>query len=262
MAVPLHQQQWEDEEAGTGSQGATVQRNWVKEDISNPQLPPYAHAGKSTIPAPFLYLDDLFDMDLVKHLVYQTNLYTRQNDLRTPIKTDTSEMLEDCWATDTGVPQVADFMSSERFRLMRARIHFSDNQQITATHDRFYKVRPVITAITNFLRIPETPHQSVHDVMVAYKGNQSWKCKQYICKKPDKWGYKFFCRASIDGIIHGILMYQGWTTVIAHTAQLPEEEALMNMNAKVVTALLRIVKHPNKTCMQKTSSPALVSLST
>ncbi|XP_066983755.1 piggyBac transposable element-derived protein 3-like [Macrobrachium rosenbergii] len=81
--------------------------------------------------------------------------------------------------------------------------------------------------------------------MVAYMGTRAGNVRQYICKKPDKWCYKFFCRASIDGIIHGILMYQGWTTFIAHTAQLPEEEALMNMSAKVVTALLRIVKHPN-----------------
>ncbi|XP_066955715.1 uncharacterized protein [Macrobrachium rosenbergii] len=83
----------EDEEAGTGSQGATVQRNWVMEDISNPPLPTYAHAGMSTIPTPFLYFSDLFGMELVEHLVYQTNLYARQSDLRTPCKTDTSETL-------------------------------------------------------------------------------------------------------------------------------------------------------------------------
>ncbi|XP_066946061.1 piggyBac transposable element-derived protein 3-like [Macrobrachium rosenbergii] len=60
-------------------------------------------------------------------------------------------------------------------------------------------------------------------------------------------GYKFFYRADLGGIIHDILMYQGRTAFIAHTVKLPEEEALLNMSAKVDTTLLRTVKHPNKT---------------
>ncbi|XP_066983832.1 piggyBac transposable element-derived protein 3-like [Macrobrachium rosenbergii] len=40
-------------------------------------------------------------------------------------------------------------------------------------------------------------------------------------------------------------LFMVYSCIIAHTAQLPEEEALMNTSAKVVTALLRIVKHPN-----------------
>ncbi|XP_066937354.1 piggyBac transposable element-derived protein 2-like [Macrobrachium rosenbergii] len=132
-------------------------------------------------------------MELIEHLVYQTNLYARQSDLREPFKTATLDVLvflgiliymgmvhlpsiEDYWATDTRVPQVADFMSLKRFLIMRAKIHFIDNQQITATQDRFHKVRPVITAITkNFLCIPETPHQSVDEDMVTYKGNLGQK---------------------------------------------------------------------------------------
>ncbi|XP_066946090.1 piggyBac transposable element-derived protein 3-like [Macrobrachium rosenbergii] len=194
--------------------------------------------------------DDLFDLDLVEHVVYWTNLYARQSDLRTPFKTDTSEILvflsiliyigvvylpsiEDYWTTGAGVSQVANFTSSKRFWLMRARIHFTGNQQITGTQDRLYKVRPIITAITkNHLRIPETPHQSVDEVMVAYKGTRAGNLLQYIRNKPDKWGYKFFCRARINGIIHDLLMYQGRTTFIYHTVQLPEEEALMNMSGK------------------------------
>ena len=239
-------------------------RKWEKEDISNTPLQEYVHAGTPIIEAPFTYFIQCFDMELVEHLVYQTNLYARQSNLRTPFKTDTSEMLvflgillymgvvhlpsiEDYWALETRVPQVADYTSSKRFRLMRARLHFNDNQQASGTQDRFYKIRPVITSITqNFLRIPETPPQSVDEVMVAYKGTRAGNLRQYIRNKPDKWGYKFFCRASIDGIIHDILMYQGMTTFTAHPRQLSEEEKSMKMSAKVVLTLVHTFKHPEK----------------
>ena len=253
------------EEGRTDDVGASsVSRKWEEEDISNTPLPDYVHAGTSIIEAPFTYFIQCFDMDLVEHLVYQTNLYARQINLRTPFKTDTEEMIvflgillymgvvhlpciEDYWALETRVPQVADYMSSKRFRLMRARIHFNDNQQASGTADRFFKVRPVITSITNnFLRIPETPHQSVDEVMVAYKGTRAGNLRQYIQNKPHKWGYKFFCRASIDGIIHDILMYQGQTTFTTHPVQLSEEEKSMNMSAKVVLTLVQTLKHPER----------------
>ena len=46
-------------------------------------------------------------------------------------------------------------------------------------------------------------------VMVAFKGTTAGSLKQYIQNKPDKFGFKLFCRASSDGFIHDILMYQG-----------------------------------------------------
>lgn len=41
---------------------------------------------------------------------------------------------------ETRVPQVANLMSSKRFRLMRRLVHFTDNTQIPGTIDRFFKV--------------------------------------------------------------------------------------------------------------------------
>ena len=241
-----------------------VPRVWKKEDISVPPLPEYVHRGVSVIESPFSYFVRCFDMELVEHIVYQTNLYARQTNLRTPFKTDNSEMLvfigillymgvvhlpaiEDYWALETRVPQVADYMSSKRFRLMRARLHFNDNHQAVGTQDRYFKVRPLITSITkNFLAIPETPQQSIDEVIVAYKGTRAGNLRQYMKSKPDKWGYKFFCRASIDGIIHDILMYQGKSTFVAHPVQLPVEEQLMNITTKVVLVLVQTLKEQHK----------------
>ena len=255
----------EEEEAVPGTSATPpVPRVWKAEDISVTPLPEYEHRGVSVIESPFSYFVRCFDMELVEHIVYQTNLYARQTNLRTPFKTDNQEMLvfigillymgivhlpaiEDYWALETRVPQVADYMSSKRFRLMRARLHFNDNTQAVGTQDRYFKVRPLINSITkNFLAIPETPQQSIDEVIVAYKGKRAGNLRQYMKDKPDKWGYKFFCRASIDGIIHDILMYQGQTTFVAHPVQLQEEEQTMNNTSKFILVLVNTMKQQHK----------------
>ena len=125
--------------------------------------------------------------------------------------------IDDYWNVNTRIPQVADLMSSKRFKSIRATLHFNDNDQAKGSQDRFFKIRPVINYITKqFLEVPAMPMNSVDEVMVAYKGTMAGNLRQYIRNKPDKWGYKLFCRASVDGFIHDILMYQGETTFIAH----------------------------------------------
>lgn len=48
--------------------------------------------------------------------------------------------IDDYWAMETRVAQVANLMSSKRSRLMRRLVHFTDNTQIPGTIDRFFKV--------------------------------------------------------------------------------------------------------------------------
>ncbi len=129
----------------------------------------------------------------------------------------TMPTIEDFWGTFTRVPHVADAMSSKRFRLIRSLLHFNNNENSTASTDRFFKIRPIYASMTRqFLKVNATNQQSVDEVMVAYKGTRAGNLRQYIQSKPDKWGYKLFCRASIDGFIHDILMYQGESTFSSH----------------------------------------------
>ena len=75
------------------------------------------------------------------------------------------------------------------------------------------KIKPLYDMITKiFLKVEPTTKQSIDEVMVSFKGTTAGSIKQYIQNKPDKFGFKFFCRASSDGFIHDILMYQGATT--------------------------------------------------
>lgn len=167
---------------------------WKKVDIDNPPLPDYIHEPPLYVESPLQYFFRFFGPDLVKHIIYQTNLYATQKDISTSFTTDDSEILnfvaillymgivecpslDDYWAMDTRVPQVADLMSSKRFRLLRRIIHFNDNSQAHSSIDRFYKVRPLFTHITQaFRREPHTPKQSIDEVMVGYKGRTALEC--------------------------------------------------------------------------------------
>nr|XP_053657348.1 piggyBac transposable element-derived protein 3-like [Cherax quadricarinatus] len=75
--------------------------------------------------------------------------------------------------------------------------------------------------------------------MVGYKGTRAGNLRQYIRTKPDKWGFKLFCRASDDGFIHDIMMYQGKTTFHYHNVSLTEEEKEMPISSKVVICLAK-----------------------
>ncbi|XP_070817945.1 piggyBac transposable element-derived protein 3-like [Chaetodon trifascialis] len=146
--------------------------------------------------------------------------------------------VDDYWAM-TRVPQVANLMSSKRFRLMRRLVHFNDNTQIPGTVDRFFKIRPLFSFLnTAFRREPQTPKQSVDEVMVAYKGKTAGNLRQYIKNKPDKWGFKLFARASADGFIHDMVLYQGKTMLEAHGVPLMPKQRTLGATSQIVTALV------------------------
>ncbi|KAL0160893.1 hypothetical protein M9458_044618, partial [Cirrhinus mrigala] len=91
--------------------------------------------------------------------------------------------------------------------------------------------------VTAFRSEPQTPKQSVDEVMVAYKGNTAGNLRQYIKNKPDKWGFKLFARASEDGFIHDLVLYQGKTTLEAHGVPLTSEQQAMGVTSQIVSVL-------------------------
>ena len=237
-------------------------RVWKKEDISNTQLPEFEHPAPHALRSPFEYFQDMFPTFFLEDIAYQTNLYAKQKNVNSTFQIDLHELMvfigivlymgvcilpsiEDYWATYTRVVQVADAMSSKRFRLIRSLLHFNNNDNLPGTTDRFFKVRPLFAAVTKqFMKVKETPTQSIDEVMVSYKGTRAGTLRQYIQTKPDKWGYKLFCRASIDGFIHDILLYQGETTFSSHHTQLSPEESEMLSSTKTVLVLAKTLKRP------------------
>ena len=209
----------------------------------------------------------MFPVEIVEDIVYQTNLYARQKNVNTKFSIDKHELMvfigivlymgvchlpsiDDYWATNTRCMQVADYMNSKRFRTIRGLLHFNNNDNVAGTTDRFFKIRPLISSITKqFLKVEATPTQSIDEVMVAYKGTHAGNLRQYIRTKPEKWGLKLFGRASIDGFVHDMLMYQGEPTFTSHHTQLSPEESKMLVSSKTVLALVKTVQNPTQTAI-------------
>uniref|UniRef100_A0A672GUR1 PiggyBac transposable element-derived protein domain-containing protein n=1 Tax=Salarias fasciatus TaxID=181472 RepID=A0A672GUR1_SALFA len=231
---------------------------WKMVDLNNPPLPEYQHSPPDFVGTPFEYFSRYFSPEVIKHITYQTNLYATQKDVNTTFTTTEDEMLnflailiymgiaelpsiDDYWAMDTRVPQVANLMSSKRFRLMRRLVHFNDNTQIPGTVDRFFKIRPLFSFLnTVFRKEPQTPKQSVDEVMVAYKGKTAGNLRQYIKNKPDKWGFKLFARASEDGFIHDMIV-----SVLVSTISLSTTTAIFADNFFTSLELVRYLKDKN-----------------
>lgn len=205
----------------------------------------------------------MFPIELLEDIVYQTNLYTRQKDVNIT-SIDTEDLLvfvgivlymgvvrmpslEDYWAVHTNIPQITEYMSSKRFKQIRSKLHFNDTERARFSTDRFYKIRPLFSGITKqFLQVKATPNQSIGEVMVGYKGVMAGNLP-HIDNKPDKFGYKLFCRASIDGFIHDILLYQGATTFSTHPVKLCADEEQHLMSSKIVLVLVKTIENLKNT---------------
>ncbi|KAK3889044.1 hypothetical protein Pcinc_006920 [Petrolisthes cinctipes] len=193
----------------------------------------------------------------MNNITYPTNLYATQKDIASNFATTEEDImvfisiliymgivelpsLDDHWAMTTRVPQVANLMSSKRFRLLRRTIHFNDNSQLGGTIDRFYKFRPLFSFLTDaFRHEPQTPKQSIDVVIVEYKGKTAGNLRQYIKNKPDKWGFKLFSKVSKDGLIHDMILYQGKTTLPAHGIPLSPEQDVLGVISQIVSVLAR-----------------------
>ncbi|CAF2053332.1 unnamed protein product [Rotaria magnacalcarata] len=210
--------------------------------------------------SPMQYFSQFFSDGMIDHIVFQTNLYIIQSNPNSTAQTCKNEIkdfiaillymgvvecpsIRDYWDPETKIILVSETMTQKRFEFLRRFIHFNDNAQQMNSNDRFYKIRPIFDLLRhNCLQIEPTRQQSVDEVMIAYKGTRAGNLRQYIANKPDKWGFKLFCRGSSNGIIHDFILYQGQTTFTC--SNLSEEEHKMLMGAKVVTLLCKTLSNP------------------
>uniref|UniRef100_A0A671LFG7 PiggyBac transposable element-derived protein domain-containing protein n=1 Tax=Sinocyclocheilus anshuiensis TaxID=1608454 RepID=A0A671LFG7_9TELE len=221
-----------------------TRRIWKHEDIEEFQVTESRFETPVVVQPPFQYFKMFFTDEMIQHVAHHTNLYSAQ-ELGDPIKTSPEEIedflsmllfvgvfkfpsLEDYWHNESRFSVIADIMPRKRFQLLH----------------RFYKIRPLFDMLRKqCLLIPSTYKHSVDEVMVGYKGTRAGSLRQYIANKPDKWGFKVFCRASSSGIIHDLLMYQGASTFFNVT--LSEEEQMLPLGAKVVTTLCKTIQQPH-----------------
>ena len=178
----------------------------------------------------------IFNDDLFRHIVEQTNLYVRQKctasykweDLTVPeLKAFIGVWIfmgiirkpatRDYWAQgaiEGDFPIVTDTFPRNRFLAILWNLHFNDNALAVPRgspgYDKLHKVRPVITTLTQTFLSSYNPHRenSIDEAMVGFKGRSS--LKQYVPKKPTKRGIKVWCRSdSKNGYTCAFQVYTG-----------------------------------------------------
>ena len=76
--------------------------------------------------------------------------------------------------------------------------------------DRLYKVCPLLDSVATKCReLEQEEHQSLDETIIPTKSRTS--LKQYLPKKPHKWGIKSWTRAGVSGIVYDFDIYQGKT---------------------------------------------------
>ena len=168
---------------------------------------------------PIEYFKKYFTQNMITHIVQQTNMYAAQ--VGSSFVTDENEIeqylgmlmrmgivhlprYELYWSIELRYPPIADVMPRDRFKELNRFVHFNDNASAVQSrddpaYDRYYKVRPLLTMLRDacWLTEPEA-RMSIDEQMIPYKGKNS--LRQYLPKKPKKWGFKVMAKCAVSGL--------------------------------------------------------------
>ena len=157
---------------------------------------------------PIDFFGQVFDDDLFRHIVDQTNLYALQNPpssshyrwfdtsieelkafigVRILMGLNVRHSYGDYWSQDLYLeaPAVVTAFPINRYSHLLSHLHFNDNQTfIPRGHDRLHKVRPILDRLSQVFLALYHPHQqnSIDEAIVCFKGRSS--LKQYMPKNP------------------------------------------------------------------------------
>ncbi|CAM4569051.1 unnamed protein product [Leuciscus chuanchicus] len=179
--------------------------------------------------SPYQYFKTFYTDDILCVIVEQSNLYAVQVNPNKPLNLTTSELEQFFgtvlymslfglpatrmfWRPASRVSQVADTMTLNRWEDIKRFLHFNNNADQPAcfddNFDKLFKIQPLITHLVSKIKaIPMSEKLSVDEQMVPFKGRS--RLKQYLPKKPKKWGYKLMVLAGSDGIPHNFEVYTG-----------------------------------------------------
>lgn len=173
--------------------------------------------------------------DLLNHIVFETNLYAQQvqqDNGKTYIPTNKTEIMaflginilmgiksspsyRDYWssAPDLHDHYISELMNVNRFSWLLGNLHLNDNNMMprkgSPGFDKLYKVRPFIDALEASFEKCFLLSESfaIDESMIRFKGRST--IKQYLPKKPIKWGYKVWSLADKSGYLKKFQIYTG-----------------------------------------------------
>ena len=82
-------------------------------------------------------------------------------------------------------------MTRDRFQQIKSNFYLVDNSKKNP-EDKLFKIKPLVEHLKKkFKNTQMIEELSIDEQMVSFKGIS--RLKQYIPKKPYKWGFKHFC---------------------------------------------------------------------
>ena len=183
----------------------------------------YTHVAEGNLENPIDYFKAFFSDEMTELIAEQTNLYSVQCDVakgsvgtsKTEIERLLSVFLKMCivqmprysmyWEAETRYSPIANLISRDRFKKLKAFLHFNDNSQApgknSSSYDKLYKIRPLLQMLKkNCLAVPPEELNSVDEQIIPFKGKSS--LRRYLPKKPKKWGFKIFSRNGESGFCY------------------------------------------------------------
>ncbi|XP_046402676.1 piggyBac transposable element-derived protein 3-like [Ischnura elegans] len=185
-----------------------------------------------SVKPPVDYFLEIFDREIITHIVEQSNLYALQVNVNKPLNVSPEEIEQflGCvmymsifnfprsrmyWGVRTKLNEVSSVISRNRFEDIKSKLHFNDNTNMVGKdnplHDKLFKIRPIYDhVVKKFQAIPQSGVLCVDEQIVPFKGKST--LKQYNPKKPYKWGYKIFVLCDTKGLVHNFELYTGKIT--------------------------------------------------
>ncbi len=107
--------------------------------------------------------------------------------------------LKNYWSSDPffHVESVASVMTASRYKKITENLHCNNNEtqppKSDPNYDKLHKVKLLLEALNDNVRKVYEPSSvvTVDQSMIPFKGRNV--LKQYMPKKPVKWGYKVWC---------------------------------------------------------------------
>lgn len=189
------------------------------------------------IPSPLDYFTKYVPESLFKDMVYYTNLYAEQNEVKKWKPTDESEMQKfiglHVWMGNLRFPRIEMYYQRElqmkiftdsiplyRFYQLRTNFHLIDVLAISPEcTDKFVRVRPLMNSVRNrCLELPLEEYLAVDEQMIPCRGRLTKGVKQYVKMKPKiKWGIKNQVLSGKSGLAYDFICYQGDSTEFDRT---------------------------------------------
>lgn len=160
------------------------------------------------------------------------------------------------WQRGYSLPSVTEFMSRDRFLMLRNLFHLVDTANPEGHRtNRLWKIQPIIDAVKNVcMRLPhDFQTYSIDEQIIPFTGRCPFR--QFVKNKPRPVGLKVFVTTASSGLVLDFEVYQGHTTELVN----PE----LGLGPSVVMTLVRTIPPQSFVFFDRyfTSVPLLEKLS-